>query len=158
MSVTWFLVVIFAFVLIKHGMDTRARQQRDRMRLLEEALQNGDLDEHTRAELMEVLTGRYSGHSSRTPPVPPVLPPAYRDPNRVGFIMRAIAFLGWMSVCLGIAFAILCNISRYYHDLEIPATILTCVGFGLVSYPMVIRELQTPRRASAAPQPREQRS
>ena len=78
------------------------------------------------------------------------------DPNRVGFLMKLIAFVGWMSFCLGIAFVIVCNVSRYYHGLELPATILTCVGFGLVTYPFVIRELQAPRRTAPVGAPRGQ--
>ena len=135
---TWFLATIFAFILIKHAMDTHAAHEQEKLRLLEEALRQGNMDEKSKEDLMESLTGR---RPSSPPTPPPAVPQRPRGPNEVGFFLKFLAFIGWLSLCTGIAFLILwANFNT--RSLEIPAVLLTCIGFGLVTFPFVIRELQ----------------
>ena len=142
MSNSWFffIVPIFVFVLIKSAMDNRAKSAQEKLRVLEEALRAGNLDEQAKQDLMETLTGR----KSRAPVA------AARPTAGVGFLLKFIAFVGWTSLCLGVAFLILVNNYRGWEDLEVVAVLLPCVGFGLVTYPFVIRELQSPPRQRAA--------
>ncbi|MCB9888473.1 MAG: hypothetical protein H6836_02765 [Planctomycetes bacterium] len=129
-SFTGLFATVFAFALIKHAVDVRAKQQSDRLRVLETALKTQNLDTETRGELLEALTGR---RRSQDPAVP----------SPVGVFMKFVAFVGWLSLCIGIAFAILAAYTGK-HGFEIPATMLPCIGFGLVTYPFVVRELSAP--------------
>ena len=148
MTTASIIAVIFVFVIIKHGMDNKAKHDRERLRLVEEALRQGNLDDRSRAELMGSLTG----HNRPANPTPPP-PPRVKSPHDVGFFLKFLAFLGWLSFCVGISFVIVANsFSGYYTSFAVPATILCCSGFGLVTYPFVIRELTSPRRDQAAEQ------
>ena len=141
MNSSWFffIVPIFVFILIKTAMDNRAKSAREKLRVLEEALRAGNLDDQAKQDLMETLTGRNVKASPAPAP----------QPTQVGFLLKFIAFLGWTSLCLGVAFLILVNNFRGWEELEIAAVLLPCVGFGLVTYPFVIRELQSPQRHRA---------
>ena len=97
MSFTWIIACGLIFILIKQAMETRAKERSEKLRILEASLKQGDLDPATKEELMDVLTGH-----KRKKPAPPVHPP-----QRVGFFMRAFAFLGWVALCLGGAFLII---------------------------------------------------
>ena len=74
--------------------------------------------------------------------------PAPVAPGQVSGFMKFILFVGWIGMLLGIAFAVIAANSRYGHDLELPAAILCCLGFGFVTYPFVVRELQNGGRRS----------
>ncbi len=146
-SMTTFFVVLFTFMLIKHAMDTRAKQQADKLKLIETAIKDGNLDAQAKEDLMVAFTGRRPS----SPPRQQVQ--VVGTPYRVGGLVKFIAFIGWVALCVGIAFVIL-TLAFEERGVEIPAVLLSCVGFGLVTYPFVIRELQAPvvRR-----QPSEQR-
>jgi hypothetical protein len=147
LTTTSIIAVIFVFVIIKHGMDTKAKQDRERLRLIEEALRQGNLDDKSREELMGTLTGR------KPQPRPDRAPaPRPRSPHDVGFFLKFLAFIGWLGFCVGMSFVIVVANFREYEFLAIPATILSCSGFGLVTFPFVIRELNSPRRGIAAEQ------
>ncbi len=83
--------------------------------------------------------------TGRRPSTPPTPPPAAsrrpRSPHEVGFFLKFLAFIGWLALCTGIAFVILA-VNYHNSSLRIPAALLTCIGFGLVTFPFVIRELQ----------------
>jgi hypothetical protein len=130
-----FLLPIFGFVLLKTWMDHRAKRDGEKLRVLEEALRIGGLDDAAKQELMQTLTGRRPAH--RAP----------GNPGEVGIVLKLLAFVGWLALCVGIAFVILVVNFRMPEELGIAAAVLPCVGFGLVTYPFVVRELQaTPRR------------
>ena len=77
-----------------------------------------------------------------------------RNPNDVGFFMKFVAFIGWITLCVGVSFVILCvNEPQLRLTLRSPRRSCPVLGFGLVTYPFVIRELNAPRR-----NPAEQRS
>ncbi len=145
---TSIIITIFVFVIVKHAMDTKAKQDRERLRLIEEALRSGNLDDRSREELMGTLTGRKPTEASR-----PSGAPTARNPDDVGFWMKVIAFVGWLAFCVGMSFVIICASSRGYEFLGVPAAVLSCGGFGLVTYPFVIRELNSPRRHPAQQRP-----
>ena len=138
MTLTWFLIPIFVFVLLKHGMDTKAKQDAEKLRVLEEALRSGGLDQQSKEDLMVSLTGR-----PRTPPPRPV-----KSPQHVGFFLRFLAFIGWLGFCTGMAFVIIVTNFSGFDFLCLPATLLPCIGFGLVTFPFVLRELQSTSRRS----------
>lgn len=145
-----FLVVLasLTFGLIKQWMDGRARRESERLRMLEEALKRGDLDDVTRDELVEALTGR-----QRTPGAPPAA--AYpANPDAIGWLLKLGTFVGWMALCLGVTFFILVSSSYEFQYLGLPAAILSCAGFAMVTFPFVLRELQaSPRRRAGEQRP-----
>lgn len=140
------IAVILVFMLIKHGMDTKAKHDGERLRLVEESLRQGGLDDKSREELMGTLTGRRPQQPWSARPV------RVRSPHDVGFFLKFLAFIGWLGFCVGISFVIIVANFRDYEFLAVPATILSCSGFGLVTFPFVIRELNSPRRGIATEQ------
>ena len=145
-----FLVVLVSltFGLVKHWMDGRAKRESERLRMLEEALKRGDLDDVTRDELVEALTGR-----RRTPEAPPTAArPA--SPDAIGWLLKLGTFVGWMALCLGVTFFLLTSTSNELQYLGLPGAILSCVGFAMVTFPFVLRELQaSPRRRAGEQRP-----
>lgn len=146
MTTTSIFLVIFGFIIVKHAMDTKAKHDRERLRLIEEALRAGNLDDRSRAELMGTLTGRKPEPRYQAPNMK-------RNPDDAGFFLKLIAFVGWIGFCVGISFFILCMNNYRFEFLAVPATILSCAGFGLVTYPFVIRELNATRRNPAGQRP-----
>ncbi len=143
-NVPSFFYIVFGFILIKVWMDNRSKQAQERLRVIDDALKRGDLDEASRDEMVQALTGR----RVKSRPVPqPQVPANPANPGAVGVLMKLVTFIGWMAFCVGMAFVIIVSSTHGYSDLELPATILSCAGFGMLTFPFVIRELQaTPRR------------
>lgn len=140
--VFYFLIPVGVFVLLRtvlaivqSAVDNRAKAGQERIRVLEEALRAGDIDEQLKQDLVQSLSGRRVT-ANTTPPA------------KVGFLVKLIAFIGWVSLSVGIAFLIIVeSVSGWSGSaMRIPAVLLPCVGFGLVTYPFVIRELQSAPR------------
>ncbi|MEE2888787.1 MAG: hypothetical protein VX951_15260 [Planctomycetota bacterium] len=163
-SLYWFVFLVvlvsMTFGLVKHWMDGRARRESERLRMLEEALKRGDLDDVTRDELVEALTGRGARcdeygrpNTRRTPGAPPAA--AYpANPDAIGWLLKLGTFVGWMALCLGVTFFILTSTSNELQYLGLPGAILSCAGFAMVTFPFVLRELQaSPRRRAGEQRP-----
>lgn len=135
----WLLLLIFAFVLTKQAMENRAKQERERLRLLEEALRHGDLDQKTREELAAVLTGQARRDRNRDRQRHPAA--AGAGAPGVSILHRLLAFGGWVSFCVGIAFLIAYG-GHGDDEMLLTGALLSCLGFALVTYPFVIRELR----------------
>ena len=128
------------FGLVYRWLDHRSKHQAERLRVLEDALKRGDIDDVTREELVEALTGR------RKNDAPSSAAPA---DSLGGPFLTMSGFFGWMCLCIGGVFFILAA-SGPFSDLAFPGAILCAVGFGLVSFPVVWRELQRPPRRQAS--------
>lgn len=136
MSAFWILTCIFGFILVKHAMDNASQEKQRKMDLLEEAVRSGALDQESKEQLMQGLAGQPRRARAERPAKPA------KNPYAVGLFTRFMAFVGWMAMALGVAFAIIVNISYGNDYLDVPAAILCSVGFALTTYPFVIRELQ----------------
>ena len=97
------------------------------------------MDDAAREDLVEVLTGR----KRRRPATP--------AEGQVGLMTRFIVLVGWLALCLGVAFTIL-GVEYRCEDYLLAGVILICAGFGLVTYTFVIRELQSGSRRRDAGQ------
>lgn len=132
MTIISILTIIFVFAFFMRWIDVMAKDRQARMKLLEEAVKAGTLDEDGRQELVAAVTGRRRRHKQ----VP--------SPHRATFIERCILFVGWISFLVGAALFIWGLVAPYKSDDCVLAGIITgLAGFALVTYPFVIRELES---------------
>lgn len=120
------LVVIFTFSLIKSAMDGRAKARSERTKLLEEALKSPNVDRATIESLAYQLTGA-------------------RRPRELGNrFMAGVLAIGWMGLFVGIGVWVL---GEFIGDRDTIAggVITLVVGFGMVTYPFALRELESRR-------------
>ncbi|MFN0183860.1 MAG: hypothetical protein ACKVQR_08590 [Aquabacterium sp.] len=129
MELLFILVPIFVFVLLKMVLDQRAQAQKDRVRLIEEALKSPNIDRQSLESLTFQLTGQR-----------PV-----RHLNTSRFLAIVLA-AGWIALFAGLAMWIAGGLGRD-RDLFTGGIITALVGFGLVTYPFALRELEARRQA-----------
>lgn len=128
MEFTLILVPLLAFLAVKTALDQRAKARAENVRLLEEALKNPAVDRAT----IEALTFRLTGHRPAAPPSQP----------RFLAILLAV---GWLTLFTGIGVWVLGGVTN--EDDAIAGGVLTAIiGFGLVTYPFALRELEARRQ------------
>ncbi len=120
------LVTVFVFGLIKSWMDQRSKARSENVRLLEEALKNPSIDRATVESLAYQLTG------ARTPK-----PHGHR-------LMAMILALGWLTLFSGVGVWVLGELISD-RDTTAGGVITSIIGFGLVTYPFALRELEARR-------------
>jgi hypothetical protein len=128
MDLLLILVPIFAFVLMKMVLDQRAQARKDQVRLLEEALKNPAVDR----TLLETLAFQLTGNK-----------PRQAGANR---LMASVLAIGWLALFTGLALWIGGVMGRE-RDLGVGGVITAMVGFGLVTYPFALRELEARKQA-----------
>lgn len=124
------LITIFTFALIKNWMDSAAKARTEKVKLLEEALKNPAIDRATLESLTYQLTGQRSPGSNGT--------------NR---LMALVLAVGWLSLFAGIGTWVLGGVIND-QDCFAGGIITSIVGFGLVTYPFALRELEARRAQS----------
>lgn len=129
MELVYILVPIFFFVLLKMVLDQRGEARKDNVRLLEEALKNPALDRATIESLAFQLTG------ARTP--------------RTGGHTRFLAFvlaIGWITLFVGVGIWVIgAMIGR--SEPSAAGVLVSLIGFGIVTYPFALRELEARHKA-----------
>ncbi|MBK8975721.1 MAG: hypothetical protein IPM29_07330 [Planctomycetes bacterium] len=131
------LLIVFAFVILVVIAQNRSRERREKLRILEQALRSGHLDEATKAELVGELTGR-------------------RPAQHAGAVVRRsrptrILFaLGWLAFFVGAALTAVDAISPFENGLMLPGIIVAGCGFAAMSLPIAVREFE---RSQAAREP-----
>ncbi len=134
-TAVWILTVIFIFIFFMRWMEMMAKDRQTRMKLLEEAVKAGSLDADGRHELVAAVTGR-----RWRPAKEQASQPAH---YRATFVERLFLFVGWIAFLVGVAlFVFGLSVSRG-EDLVIGGIITGLAGFGLLTYPFVIRELES---------------
>jgi ABC-type Fe3+ transport system permease subunit len=121
------LITIFVFALIKGWMDARVQSRTERVKLLEEALKNPAIDRATIESLTFQLTG------ARGPKKPGSSP-----------LMAIILAVGWIALFAGIGCWVFGEMT-HEKDALAGGVITSIVGFGLVTYPFALRELEARR-------------
>ncbi|MCR9246076.1 MAG: hypothetical protein NXI31_13675 [bacterium] len=111
--------------------ESRRKRQSDNARLLEEALKNPALDRATLETLTYQLTGKK--------------PLRAEPPGRSGFLAFVLA-IGWMALFTGIGLLIGGETGND-RDMTLAGWIVGLSGFGFVTYPFALRELEG-RRAT----------
>ncbi len=129
MEVAYILIPIFAFLIVRAVLEHRATARAENLRLLEEALRNPALDRATIESLTHQLTGRRP----------------LRNPG-TGPAMTVVLSIGWIALFVGIGLLV---ISGIYHqqDFAVAGIITAISGFGLVTWPFALRELESRRQA-----------
>lgn len=143
MTLVWILTIIFIFAFFMRWMDVMAKDRQTRMKLLEEAVKAGNLDEDGRHELLAAVTGRRVRHHRKAAVVAAA-------PHRATWLERLMLFLGWISFMLGVALFIWGLVAPYKSDDIVMAGIITgLAGFAFLTYPFVVRELESRGPAQA---------
>jgi len=143
MSIVWILTVIFVFAFFMRWMDVMSKDRMARMKLLEEAVKAGNLDEDGRHELVAAVSGRRPRRHKQAP-----TPAAPQSPHRASFFERFLLFVGWMAFVVGIAL-FTWGLADACEDVVVAGIITGLGGFGLLTYPFVIRELESRGTAKA---------
>jgi hypothetical protein len=129
MELAVILCPIFVFVIARMALEHRSRARADNVRLLEEALKSPTVDRAT----LESLTYQLTGH---------------RPPHKPG-TSRFMAFLlaiGWLGLFTGLGLWLAGEMTRC-NELTIAGMITSIIGFGFVTYPFALRELEARRQA-----------
>ncbi|MHC4079470.1 MAG: hypothetical protein ACYST0_13630 [Planctomycetota bacterium] len=142
------LIVIFVFAFFMRWMDVMAKDRQARMKLLEEAVKAGNLDEQAREDLVAAVSGRRPRRHNKQA----AAAPAPASPHRASFLERLMMFVGWMGFLTGVALLTFGLSSNGYgaDELALGGVIVGLCGFGLITYPFVIRELES-RGAARVP-------
>ncbi|MFY9341948.1 MAG: hypothetical protein WAT39_05640 [Planctomycetota bacterium] len=130
MELAVILIPIFAFVLVKIVLDHRAAARADNVRVLEEALKSPHLDRPT----LESLTYQLTGH---------------RAPRQAAGGSKFLAFvlaIGWIALFVGIGLWVAGAMLRGGDDMEMAGILIAVTGFGFVTYPFALRELDARRQ------------
>ena len=128
MELLFILVPIFAFVVLRGVLDQRAKERLERLRVLEEALRNPAIDRGTVTSLAQQLTG--------------ARPPG----QRAGRWMAALLALGWLTLFSGLGVWVF-GMTSGSADADSAGLLVSLIGFGVVTYPFALRELEA-RRAT----------
>jgi hypothetical protein len=122
------LVPVFLYMLLKTLIEHIAAGRADRVRLLEEALKSPHLDRPT----LESLTYQLTGHR----------PPRDKGPSRFLAILLAI---GWLTLFVGVGVWV-GGVTSGDNDMIAGGIVTAVIGFGLVTYPFALRELEARRQ------------
>ena len=134
MEFAFILVVVFTFVLVKMVLEQRATARRDNLRVLEEALKNPAIDRPTLENLTYQLTGRQSARSHEHSPW-------------FGRLQPWILAIGWGCLFSGVALWVVGEMLGK-HDAIITGVVTGVLGFGFITYPFALRELEARRQQS----------
>lgn len=146
------LIVIFMFVVVIVLINNRAKERQSRLKVLEEALKNGNLDERTRQDLVDALSDRPRSRAPHQDPPQPTPAAAYSAPAapapappRSSGMARFAFAIGWLSLFLGIALLAMDDRDCFYAGM-----IVAFSGFALMSLPIAVRELdrEKPEKSS----------
>ena len=130
------LTTIFMFVIVLWVISNRAKERRERIRILEEQLRTGRLDGAAQQRAMDELTRR-PAHT------PPSAPSAAARPFSSG--SRFVFAIGWIGLFLGIG--LLLHGGRGETEAGL---IVGSLGFAFITLPIAIRELESDRRSRSA--------
>jgi hypothetical protein len=129
------VIVVFTFVTVMAIMGHRAKDRRERLRILEEQLRNGWLDAAAQQRAMDELSGREAR---------PAAAANATNPYPLGGRSRWLFALGWIGIFLGIGLTLTGD-----RDGEDAGAILIPLGFAFVTLPIAIREVEMGRRRTA---------
>lgn len=129
MELLFILCPIFVYLMGRNALDHRANARAENVRLLEEALRSPTIDRAT----LESLTYQLTGHrpiAARTGP---------------GRMMALLLAIGWLGLFTGLGLW-LAGAMTNQRDMSIGGMVTSIIGFGVVTYPFALRELETRRQ------------
>jgi len=119
-------VIIFVYNLIKAQIDDRSRERQQRLDALEKALANPAVDRATVQQLANQLTGTKSPQ------------------ERVSSGLAWMLGLGWLTLFSGAGVWALGLVSGD-QDPTAAGILVMLIGFGFVTYPFALREMEARR-------------
>ena len=125
-TILMFSLVVAAISMVSRGYHAMLAERREKLRILDDALERGNLDPATRDDLIETLGGRR------------------RRPEKVevtGF-WRLLFGLGWLMLFL--AAGLLISGDRHAEE---PAAVIGFIALAFLSLPFAMRELDGRKRA-----------
>ena len=131
------LILIFGFVMVMTIHQTRVRERRDKLRLLEEAIRSGHVDAATKQQLLAELTDR-RGTETRA---------------HHGMFARLAFAIGWIGLFLGVGL-----LTVPERDAAGLGWFVLASGFALITLPIAMREFDRDRERVAGASPRSPRS
>ena len=131
-----FMLILFGAISFWTWIAHRAKLRQKRLDVIQKAIENGNLDDATRREVLDALAreGRTGSEWSS------------ELGRQLAFLARNLVFVaGWLCMFIGAGCWIAGEIFGWYrNDIE-PAVIATFVGLGLVTVPIALRELESRR-------------
>jgi hypothetical protein len=128
-QLTLLLVPILSFVLLRAIFDQRARHRERMLHLLEEAVRNPQLDRQAVENLAFQLTGN---------------PPPRRGAQKRSTGLALLLAFGWITLFTGLGIWIL-GAMTHTEGARAAGILVSVIGFGLVTYPFALRELEARR-------------
>ncbi len=119
-AVLFLVFIVFLFILGGSAVSAWQRHKKDKLRILEEAMRNDQVDPETKRRIIESI----------------------QSPNTAVTGARLLFGLGWIAFFLGIGLML-----AGQRDLFEGGAILSAIGFGLVTLPMAFREIDARKRA-----------
>ena len=130
---------VFAMVVAIVWIGTRYKYRSERLRTIQMVMQAGQLDENTRQALREILAPNALQRTRDG---------LIRSSGRL--VAKLLFVVGWLTMVIGgVLFLGMLAMNGQSQDIE-GAGIATAVGFGVVSLPIAMRELEA-RRAPVRP-------
>ena len=126
------LVIVFTFVLMVIGLSIWSKQKQARFKLIEKALDAGNLDEATRKQLIDGIS--------------PTGWMATLQQQLVFLARNAFLVAGWLGIFAGLGTAAWGG-TEGEGDMLGAGLLVTFISFGVVTIPLALRELQARRRA-----------
>ena len=127
MEFTIILPLAFFFLLLKKVLDQKEKARSENLRVLEEALRNPAIDRTTLENLTWQLTGARPARAAR------------QGPSR--FLAFVLA-IGWIALFVGLGLWVTGSMV-HSNGMTTAGVITAIVGFGLVTYPFALRELES---------------
>lgn len=134
------LGIIFLFVYGVIHIDNRKKERQQRLRILEEAVRTGQLDEQMRAEIVAGLSGRARKQEAMQAHAAHVA--AHKDQSGWGKLFFTI---GWLGLFAGIGMLI----AHENEDMLVAGCVMTGASFALVTLPLAWRELEAKRQPTS---------
>ncbi len=138
------LVLIFMFIVLMTLMKNRSQQHRDKMDIIQKALDSGAIDENAKREMLEALSGQNWVKQHQ------------RNVERAARVSEKRSFgrfmfgIGWMGLFLGVVL-FLAGLAVGEEELLVGGAVVGGIAFGIVTLPFAFRELDRPANSKSKP-------
>jgi hypothetical protein len=123
------VIPILGFVLLRAVLDRRARHRERQLQLLEEAIRNPQFDRQAVENFAYQLTGN---------------PPPRPGPGKRNTGVKLLLACGWITLFTGLGVWVLGGMTGT-DGARAAGMLVSIIGFGLVTYPFALRELEARR-------------
>lgn len=130
---TFVVFIVFFFVAVVVWISNRAKYRSERLKLIERALQSGNLDPQMRTELYRALTDRSDAQWLQA------------LGQHLAFLARNLLFIGgWIAMFIGGGIVLVAWLSGNSYGYR-EGIMTALVGFAVATVPLALRELDSKR-------------